>query len=687
VVRRIVFILIALVAANRDKVSAADSLNSWQPLSPRATFENLKCGAFDGSGLLVAAGDNGAIAVSSDGTNWVAKGQPNAGNMPEIRGLTYDQGKFVGVGFGGWSVISTNNGDSWRFSWTGQIQTLNAVTFGPNGFIAVGNNGTILNSPDGIQWLPKLSGTTVRLNCVQGENGKYVAAGHGGIVLFSDDGSLWKPEESGVTNNIFALTASSNRFFIGCTDFRKGTICVRDNFKWSPVKGFTNSFIRSLTTFRGKLFGIGQSQSGQMLVAESSDGIDWTTRSIDLSGYGIPFSVGNALLHDDERLVVLGQGGTILTSSDGIVWALRTEYSVLGNGPIVFGNGRFCILEDQSPSSPPQFSVSFDGRTWHKKDIPISGLVSHFDSFSFCDGYFILSGSSWTKEYIFYSTDLEKWNYNAVTLAGATGVLNSYLNPPVFGNSISLAIGWHYEKSKPLVFIRPANQKDYIFRQINSTNISNATFGNGVFVGIGSKIATSQDGLFWVERDLPTTNYLYQMTFGNGKFVGFSSEPYNLGGTIITSSDGVNWTIKEGKDTLGRNINPNAVSFVNGQFVIGGWGVFSSLDGESWTRTYWTPQGVYNVAFGGGMYIARVGGGFAQSGSSVLRFLETETSVKTMRLKWTSDPGRIYRLLVRDLKGSLDWQALTDIPSAGTTTGFELSTDSEGRFFQVLALP
>jgi hypothetical protein len=65
------------------------------------------------------------------------------------------------------------------------------------------------------------------------------------------------------------------------------------------------------------------------------------------------------------------------------------------------------------------------------------------------------------------------------------------------------------------------------------------TYGNGLFVavGLGGAILTSPDGVSWTLRRPRDEQRLHGVTYGNGLFVAVGG-----GGTILTSPDGVSWT-------------------------------------------------------------------------------------------------------------------------------------------------
>jgi hypothetical protein len=59
------------------------------------------------------------------------------------------------------------------------------VTYGNGLFVAVGEDGAILTSPDGVNWTRRTSGTRNGLESVTYGNGLFVAVGEWGTILTS----------------------------------------------------------------------------------------------------------------------------------------------------------------------------------------------------------------------------------------------------------------------------------------------------------------------------------------------------------------------------------------------------------------------------------------------------------------------------------------------------------------------
>jgi photosystem II stability/assembly factor-like uncharacterized protein len=108
-------------------------------------------------------------------------------------------------------------------------------------------------------------------------------------------------------------------------------------------------------------------------------------------------------------------------------------------------------------------------------------------------------------------------------------------------------------------------------------NLLSVTFGGGQLVCVGSKgtVLTSSDGINWNIRNSGTTEDLISVTAGNNQFVAVG-----MNGTVLTSKDGVNWT----QNTLNSD-HFNSITYGNNYFVATGYRgtIMTSTDGSIWT--------------------------------------------------------------------------------------------------------
>ncbi|MEJ0073184.1 MAG: hypothetical protein WDN27_03860 [Candidatus Saccharibacteria bacterium] len=132
-------------------------------------------------------------------------------------------------------------------------------------------------------------------------------------------------------------------------------------------------------------------------------------------------------------------------------------------------------------------------------------------------------------------------------------------------------------------------------------------YGNGLFVAVAAggsngRIATSPDGINWVSRAAPGSSAWERVAYGNGLFVAVAD-----GGTnrVMTSSDGVNWTIRP--TTVADSNTWWGLTYGSGLFVavsLDGF-VMTSPDGINWTsRTAPNAFAWTSVAYGNGIFAA-----------------------------------------------------------------------------------
>ena len=158
-------------------------------------------------GSFVAGGDffdgtgpTDKIYLSDDGISW---NEVLTGFGTHIQALAYGDDLIVAVGQGG--IISSSDGLVWTQTWTGT--ELYGVAWGNGIFVAVGLTGTVLSSVDGITWTPQTSGTTYHLRDVGFGDDTFFAVGQNDwtddlyVILQSDRIGLFEDGfESGNTS-------------------------------------------------------------------------------------------------------------------------------------------------------------------------------------------------------------------------------------------------------------------------------------------------------------------------------------------------------------------------------------------------------------------------------------------------------------------------------------------------------
>lgn len=258
------------------------------------------------------------------GANWRLNEPIGTARLASITAGTVANGFAVAtVGAGG--TIHSAVGNEAFAARTNPVagRDLHGACYGFYGFLAVGDNGTVLTSTDATTWSQQTSGTTARLaGCAAALSGAYVGVGSGGTVILSTNGNTtWTTPGSGVTADLNAVAHGNLRFVaVGAG----GTIITSgDGSSWTAPASNTTNDLRGLTSgvvaaadgTTSHLF-IAVGNAGTVLT--SPDGVAWTVRT--------PFTARNLLaVTYGGRFVAVGEGGVIFTSLDGIAWESRVS--------------------------------------------------------------------------------------------------------------------------------------------------------------------------------------------------------------------------------------------------------------------------------------------------------------------------------------------------------------------------
>src|SRR5262249_31731041 len=148
------------------------------------------------------------------------------------------------------------------------------------------------------------------------------------------------------------------------------------------------------------------------------------------------------------------------------------------------------------------------------------------------------------------STDAVSWTVRS------TGLTNIAAGPIIYGNGTFVALG----TGSGEVLTSPDAQNWSVRNSKAIRPLSALGFGNGIFVGISSQFCQiSTNGSDW-STPVPTSALLYAsgLACGPGTFIAVGRF-----GTILTSSDGIQWQPRNSNTTLSLN----AAAYGNGSFV------------------------------------------------------------------------------------------------------------------------
>jgi hypothetical protein len=256
----------------------------------------------------VAVGGGGAIAHSTNGTNWtqITVGTP----MTTWRSVSFGNGRWVAVGING-AIAHSTNGTVWAQINTGPETWWESVTFGSGRWIAVGADGRMAYSTNGINWT-LLTMPGIRWRDVAFGNGTWVTVGDNGRMGYSANGTVWTLHS---VDNAFwsAVAHGNNRWVVAGNNGRMAH--STNGFNWTQSSLGNNSW-NDVAFGNGRFVAVG----GNGAIAHSTNGINWTqmtvTGGLGTWWHGVTFANG--------KWVAVGNDGRMVHSTNGINWTQIT---------------------------------------------------------------------------------------------------------------------------------------------------------------------------------------------------------------------------------------------------------------------------------------------------------------------------------------------------------------------------
>ena len=244
-------------------------------------------------------------------------------------------------------AVAAHAQDLWQPRASGVTVPLWSVAYAANQWVAVGEQGTILTSPDGAAWTPRVSGFPSRWLVGVGYgapsgSGLWVVVGESGLILTSPDAITWTPRKSAGTR-INAVAWGNGTFVAG--DDAGSTLYSTDGITWS------GPFFGRTTFTRGLVYGAPHFvTTGLAQIQTTYDGITSTTRSsspqLQAAAYG-------------RRLYLATGGASTYTSRDAINWTLQPATTAIGVQGATFFNNQFVAVGNGGG-----ITTTFDGSAW-----------------------------------------------------------------------------------------------------------------------------------------------------------------------------------------------------------------------------------------------------------------------------------------------------------------------------------
>ena len=289
-----------------------------------------------------------------------------------------------------WTNINLTNSGPTIVSGTKKFLT--SIAWSGTQFVVVGENGTIITSPNGINWTSRTSGVTVLLNSVVWSGTQFVAVGNNGIIITSPNGINWTSRTSGVTDQLFGITWSGSKFV--AVGNNHTILTSTDGITWSIAITGIQGFLWSVTWTGSQFVAAGGGGPGTRILT-SPNGATWTVRYAPGQGHSL-LNISN----NGNIIVAIGNYGTILISTDGITWGpAATTIGAISLSGIVWSGNKFVVTGENGT-----IITSPDGINW---DFVTSGTIMWMNNIIWTDNQFVAVGQSGT---VLKSSDSITWN-------------------------------------------------------------------------------------------------------------------------------------------------------------------------------------------------------------------------------------------------------------------------------------
>jgi hypothetical protein len=270
------------------------------------------------------------IIIDDSGNSWRFKQMPGA--FPYNKIIKLDN-KYFAIGK---NILASQNTGTWTTAYNPSgntsLPSLYGIAKSSSLYVAVGENKTIVTSPDGIVWTERSSGdvSDYRLYSIVWTGTKFIAVGwdinaNQSTIVTSIDGITWTRHSFAVAGGVLlGITKSNNQLVAVGKEYVNGIFhpliitSSLNGIDWFKQPIISNGSILNDLVYTGEKFvavGIG-------VTATSIDGTNWVaTDNATLNLYGVVYS-GNTY-------VAVGTG--IYTSADATTWQQKLGYNNLGN--------------------------------------------------------------------------------------------------------------------------------------------------------------------------------------------------------------------------------------------------------------------------------------------------------------------------------------------------------------------
>jgi hypothetical protein len=471
------------------------------------------------SNVAVAVGDNAAVYRNA-GSSPTWERLPNVPFSDWLRGVAYGAGKFVAVGENGRIALSTD-GTLWDEAASGVSTHLNRVAFQEDAIRIAGDEGVLLESFNGgTSWLRNLTGKTndfyalAEKPAVAGSGASLLlAAGDNALLLRTATDSGWSDQLADGS----PLPAPAWPYFASVWDGERFVVAGRtglvlESFQTNAIEG--TLWFEEFESPRDWLWDVMAlpelcvAVGDRATILTSPNGRDWYREFVPSAATNAVFL---GVAGTSNLLVTVGTGGQIAYSPNLLTNIITT------NDVVVLSECRWATNTVVVTNE-----ASMLGLLW----VPVDPSLTTNTLQGVCErlGEFVIVGDNGT---VLSGTNGSDWTLTQIAgepnLSSVAPLESGYISSGDNGAIYFSANGLSWQE-------RPSGTANWIYRVRNL---------GGRLIGVGERgtILTSEDGLDWMTRTSGTEAWLADVAMAPGRYFICGTQ-----GTILTSTDSTNWT-------------------------------------------------------------------------------------------------------------------------------------------------
>ena len=495
------------VLVGEEIITSSDAEN-WKYIDTTNTLYGVTYNADTGD--FVATGQTVSYK-STDGENW-----ERAFVLATILDKITTNGQIYVVVVSGTGYVKTStNGTSYSTNYATGITSITQIFYSEknNLFVVIGTGGEIATSTNGTSWTTRTSGTTQNLNNIsEDKSGNIFVVGENGTVLKSTNGTSWSSVDSGVsaTLNTFVTNGSIDEYIIGGNGF----IILKsyDLENWEDYELEATDF-KSCTYCKniGKYVVVGTGG----IIMSSRDGMLWNkeTSPVNTDLLSVCYS------EQKKIIVAVGANGRIITSTNAENWTIRNTNIASQLNEVLYDPTRekFFVAGNDN-----KVLTSQDAENWTTQTVGTG--TKDFISIATSNNMILLL----TELFIFKSTDGNTFTQTINIWGIGIGTGKAVIYHKVLGVFAILVVASNYSGA-----VITKDGENY-----TSTLIANSILGNNMFyseelnqafvVANYGNILKSSDLYNWSSIRNTVIKNLYGASFSNIKDLIFCGEDNSI---------------------------------------------------------------------------------------------------------------------------------------------------------------